>query len=674
MKGCVIVGVWMMSIFGGCYAQEEQVREINEQIQEQRMLTDRIDLSEDEEGGLYLDHLLRFRLPINTVNPERLSELPGITPIQVQHFISYRKMLGPFIDIMELQAIPAWDPETVRRIRPYVKLADRESSLLLISERIQKGEHLFLLRTGGTFQPSHISEDDTTYEGGPLRTMFRYNYRYGNLMQWGVTMDNDPGERIWSKGRGGPDFLSGHIAFRALGMIRSLVIGDFQVSLGQGLTHWQGMSFGMGSDAMSILRQATVLKPYNGTDENRFHRGAGLHIKHRRWDAFVFCGTDRKDANLAIDSTGTWTVRSVISSGLHRTEGELEDRDALKLRSVGAGLRYSREVWHVGWQAVSHQFGHPILPEDEPYRMYAIRGGQWINQSISWGGTLRNIHAFGEAALDVKGHLALVKGMLLTLHRDLDLGLMVRKIDRGYRAWQADAQTAQGEPMNETGMYAGGVFRPVAGVRLDGWLDFASFPLWKYRVDAPSFRKAHLLSLQWQPDKRTRLLWRWQGELAERNQTVTATGMRSIMEVRRLTWRWQLEHTLSTDFQLRFRADASRVSEGAQVYKGGLFYLDVMYKPPMSRFKWTGRLAWYEADDFAARLFAYEQDVPFQQAMLMMYGRGIRTYMVLQYRPVPRWQCSIKTGAHLTESAEDNKIDVRFQISYRFSHDGGRTF
>ena len=130
-----------------------------------------------------------------------------------------------------------------------------------------------------------------------------------------------------------------------------------------------------------------------------------------------------------------------------------------------------------------------------------------------------------------------------------------------------------------------------------------------------------------------------------------------------------MEHALSTDVQLRFRADASRVSEGAQVYKGGLFFIDVMYKPPMARFKCTGRLAWYEADNFAARLFAYEQDVPFQQTMSMMYGRGIRAYMVLQLRPERRWQCSLKTGANLTRDADGDKFDVRFQITYRCSRD-----
>jgi hypothetical protein len=669
MKFRVWYFLWWLAVSGGCCAQEEQVREISAGDHEQRMLADRFDQSEDEEVGLHLDHLLRFRLAINTVRPERLLELPGITPIHVRHFTTYRAMLGPFTDVMELQAIPSWDPETVRRIMPYVKLVDRENPLPVFSERLRKGEHLLLLRTGASFRMGGDLSGDTTMKGGPLRNLLRYNYRFGQLMQWGMTTEKDPGEPQWQRGRGGPDFVSGHVSVRELGVIRSLVLGDFQVSLGQGLIHWQGISFGMGSDAMSILRQAPVLRPYNGTDENRFHRGGGLHLRHKRWDAFIFHSSDRKDANLAIDSVAGQTVRSVLTSGLHRTEEELVDRDALQIRSSGAGIRFSTTVWHAGWQGIRHEFGHRLDPEDEPYRKYAIRGNHWWNHSLSWGGTIRNMHLFGEGALDLKGRSALLQGMLLTLHRDLDISLLYRQIDRGYRAWQADAHTAQGEPMNEAGWYAGGSFRPVPGVKLDGWVDICRFPMLKYRLDAPSFRRAQLLSLQWQPDKRTRLYWRWQGELAERNLTVTASGMRTVKEVRRITWRWHMDHALPSDFQLRFRADASRVEEDGRTFRGGLLFIDLLYKPPMAKFRWTGRFAWYDADDFSARLFAYEHDVPFQQSMAMLHGRGVRMYMVMQYKPDRKWQVSLKTGLGLKKAPQVLESDVRLQVVYRYSED-----
>jgi hypothetical protein len=101
------------------------------------------------------------------------------------------------------------------------------------------------------------------------------------------------------------------------------------------------------------------------------------------------------------------------------------------------------------------------------------------------------------------------------------------------------------------------------------------------------------------------------------------------------------------------------------VYRGALIFADLLYRPPMAKFKWTGRFAWYEADDFSARLYAYEHDVPFQQSMPAFHGRGIRMYMLAHYRPLPRWQASMKAGILLMRGEKGQETDVRVQVTYR---------
>ena len=38
-----------------------------------------------------------------------LKQLNLLTPVQISNLLSYRKLLGNFLSIYELQAIPAWD-------------------------------------------------------------------------------------------------------------------------------------------------------------------------------------------------------------------------------------------------------------------------------------------------------------------------------------------------------------------------------------------------------------------------------------------------------------------------------------------------------------------------------------------------------------------------------------
>jgi hypothetical protein len=42
-----------------------------------------------------------------------------LTPIQIDNFITYRTLLGRFLTIYEIQAIPSWDLATIQKIRLY---------------------------------------------------------------------------------------------------------------------------------------------------------------------------------------------------------------------------------------------------------------------------------------------------------------------------------------------------------------------------------------------------------------------------------------------------------------------------------------------------------------------------------------------------------------------------
>jgi DNA uptake protein ComE-like DNA-binding protein len=79
---------------------------------------------EDDDSEQQLEYYARHKLNINTLDPELLAQVLGLTDLQVHLFREYRKWLGPFIDITELQAVPGWDTETIKRILPFLKLGE----------------------------------------------------------------------------------------------------------------------------------------------------------------------------------------------------------------------------------------------------------------------------------------------------------------------------------------------------------------------------------------------------------------------------------------------------------------------------------------------------------------------------------------------------------------------
>src|SRR5207253_8478418 len=125
-----------------------------------------------------------------------------------------------------------------------------------------------------------------------------YKYNYKNILQYGITGEKDPGEQFFrGNQKAGFDFYSFHFYASKLGMIRSLVIGDFTVNLGQGLVQWQGLAFKKSADVLNIKRQSDVLRPYNSAGEIAFNRGAGVTIQHRFLEATAFVSYRKIDAN-----------------------------------------------------------------------------------------------------------------------------------------------------------------------------------------------------------------------------------------------------------------------------------------------------------------------------------------------------------------------------------------
>src|SRR6187200_3775383 len=96
------------------YAQESPVSTIEQQLEN---LTD-VDQAETEDDS-YQQQWERFRrtpLNMNAADENDLRELKILSGLQIANFISYRKLLGKFISIYELQAIPSWDVSIIKKL------------------------------------------------------------------------------------------------------------------------------------------------------------------------------------------------------------------------------------------------------------------------------------------------------------------------------------------------------------------------------------------------------------------------------------------------------------------------------------------------------------------------------------------------------------------------------
>lgn len=636
------------------------------------------------EDDSYVQQLEQFRrrpLRLNEADEEDLQQLRMLTPLQISHFLRYRRLTGNIIDLYELQAIPHWDVHTIRKLMPYISVATAQPVSKELAGRLKEGAHQLLFRYAQVLEKAKGYSTDNgapAYTGTPQRYFFRYRYQHKNNLQWGLLADKDAGEPFFkSPVKPGFDFYSAHVFIRRLGIIKALALGDFTVNMGQGLVIWQSLAFGKSADISGIKRQSAVLRPYSAAGEYNFQRGVGMTIGKGKTELTVFASQRRLSASTAMDATGDEYVTSIKTSGYHRTLAEQEDRNILRQIAAGGSIRYKTVNWSVGVNSVLYRFDKPIHKRPELYNLYAISGDKWQNHSIDYSYTFRNLHLFGEFAMTGRGDKALVTGLLAGAGKKADFSLFYRNISPGYQALQGNAFTENSMPANERGIYTGLHIRPSASFRIQAYTDICHFPWLKYLVSAPSYSRDYQVQLTYTPARETELYMRFRHEAKDANRPGEAP-LPVLQEQLRQNIRIHMSSRVNADIVVRGRAEAVSVKTlNAFTEYGYLVYADIIYNRRDKLYSITLRPQFFDTDSYQSRIYVYENDVLYSYSIPAFFGRGFRYYCLLSYRLSKgitcwlRWAQSIfynqmTIGSGNDEIRGNRKSEVKFQLRWAF--------
>ena len=660
-------------------AQETPVTE-----QQLENLTD-ADQSETEDDS-YLQQLEQFRkdpVNLNTADENELRELKVLSGLQIANFLSYRKLLGKLVSFYELQAIPSWDIQTIKKILPFVTIAEPIKIKEIFKTRFRGGEHTVLLRMSQVIEQSKGFDESTggaKYLGSPQKIFFRYRYQFKNILQYGMAGDKDAGEQFFKGAQNkGFDFYSFHLFARKIGSIQSLALGDFTVNMGQGLIQWQSLAFRKSVDVLGLKRQSPVLRPYNSAGEFNFHRGAGVTIQKNNIEATLFASYRKLSANFVADTVSNEEyITSFLNSGYHRTASEVADRNKLGQLAVGGNIKYKKAGWHAAINAIAFKFSAPVQKRQEPYNLYAISGNNWSNYSFDYSYTYRNIHFFGEAAVDKNFNKAFLNGLLISVDPRVDISFLHRKIDPQYQSINGNGFTENTYPTNETGFFSGISIRPASGWRFDAYMDIYKFPWLKYLVDAPSNGKDFLAQLTYTPNRQVEIYTRYRTETKQGNQPDNNYPTNYLVTLPRQNWRTQISYRINSSVTFRGRTellwfDKKDVNEEM----GFLSFADVIYRPLLKRYSANVRLQYFETDGYNSRIYAYENDVLFYYSIPAFFNKGYRYYLNINYdldSKISFWLKWSQTlyknvesvGSGLDEIEGSTKSEVRVMVRVNF--------
>jgi hypothetical protein len=623
----------------------QEIPSNTEQQLENRAEGDQIE-TEDDSYVVQLQYLKKHPLNLNEAGANELKELFFLSDLQIESLLSYRRLLGKFISIYELQAIPAWDVATIKKILQFVTVANPLSVVEDIRKRFAGGEHGLLFRFSEIIEKSEgymAASGSIKYLGSRQRLFLRYRYQYKNLLQYGIVGEKDAGEQFFQgKQKYGFDFYSFHLFATRLGKIQALALGDFTANMGQGLIQWQSIAFSKSAEVLAVKRQLSILRPYNSSGEFYFNRGTGMTVRFGKIEATGFISLRKLSANFVADTINNENaISSFVSSGYHRTKTELDDKNNIKQFSIGGNISYRQRNWYIGINGVVYIFPLPVQKNDEPYNLFAISGKKWNNFSIDYSWTHRNLHFFGEVAFDKNFDKAILNGLLISVDPHVDLSFVQRAIDKQYQAVYGNAFTENTDPTNENGIYAGVSIRPGRGWRLDMYADVYRFPWLRYLVDAPTYGKDFLVQATFAPNKQLMIYSRFRSESKQYDLPGNITATNYVVEIPKQSWRTQISYKINAAATLRNRVEIlwydksarqdNPLGRGNNFETGFLIFFDFLYKPQMRLYSGNIRVEYFETGGYNSRIYTYENDVLYSFSIPGFYNQGNRYYFNVNY-------------------------------------------
>lgn len=639
-----------------------------------------------------LEIYLRHPLSLNKAGARQLEELGLLSDVQIANLLQYRRLMGGFISLYELQAIPGFDLATIRRVLPFVRIeGGLDDFQVSLREMIAGGNNELYLRWSRVLEKQEgytRSEDETNrYLGSPDQLYLRYRHTYSNRLSMGFTAEKDRGEPFFqgANRRRGFDFYSFHIGLRDYNRwLKALVIGDYTASFGQGLILFTGFGYGKSALVTSVKRGGRPVRPYSSVNEAGFLRGAALTLAitpELEWTAFA--SSRRRDANLIQpDTTDTGEALPRISAldldGFHRTAAEIADRNAVAHQLIGSSLRWARPAGHIALNAVANQLSKPLAYRPALYNQYYFAGDRLFNASLDYAWRYRNLSFFGETGYSDNGAIATINGLLANLDRRVDLALFFRSFPRNFHTLLADPFAETTGARNETGFYAGIEIRPHRYWIINGYIDFWRHPWLRFGVDAPSGGHEYRLRLTYFRKRSMEAYLEVRNEVKEANIPLFDSPLNAVLPGNRFQARLHYSLKLSPTLEWRSRLDWGYADNPVNNRQTGIaLSQDILYRPVGSPFSFTTRFALFDTDGYQVRFYNYENGLLYNFAIPAYYHQGSRFYFNLRYKGIRNltlearyaqtfWTNQETVGSGLDSTGLPRRTELSAQMKYQF--------
>ena len=557
---------------------------------------------------------------INTATREELGRLPFLSDSQIEDICEYIYRYGGMKTIQELVAINSIDYIRRGLMQSFVYAGEpqKENVRETLGKLLKNGHNEL---TGYVKVPLYSRKGDINgYHGYKYKHWIRYGYVSGSRLKFGLVASQDAGEPLFgNKNRLGYDYYSPYFLLRDMGNIESLAIGRYRLSFGMGLVVNSGFSMGKASMLSGLGRYSNNITAHSSRMESGYFQGAGVTVRiGRRLKVSAFASYRDFDATLNKDERQT--AATLITSGYHRTDLELQKKNNTSAMACGMNARYYRNGFNLGATTLYTRLSRELVPDRrQEYRRYYAGGRNFINTSIDYGYASGVFAIKGEMAFNKSGAMATVNSISADIANNLNIMLLQRYYSRRYSSLYSRSFSEGGHVQNESGIYLGAGYSPCRSLRITAYSDYAYFPWARYRVSRPSWASDNMVQCAWGIGK--------YGITARYRMRVRARDIKKDVSMRYYeTHSVRIGASYSVD-RLYLRTSADFISSD---YKGNDtgYMLSQTACCGVGRLKFDISVAYFDTDSYESRLYAYEKGPLYSFTSFMCYGNGMRGVLI----------------------------------------------
>ena len=587
---------------------------------------------------------------INTATREQLEQLPFLTAKDVEGISEYIYFHGPIKSLGELAMISNLD-YFKRRLLFYFTYAGKlpENGFPTLNNILKYGKHEIL----GTIKiPLYKRKGDIDgYLGYQFKHSIRYDFTYGDYVRFGLIGSQDAGEPFFAnKNNLGYDFYSFYFVLKKLGRLKTLAVGRYRVRFGMGLVINNNFSFGKLSSLTTLGRGGSNIRAHSSLSDGNYLQGAAATVNLTEGlDLSGFVSLRKFDATLNEDDN---TIATILTSGYHRTETEMAKKHNSSHTVAGGNIDYRFKGFHVGFTGIYVVLDKELKPKTEViYRRHYAHGKNFYNIGINYGYTGHRLSFNGETATGGCNAIATINALSYGLTDNLDLMALQRFYSYRYYSLFAESFSEGGAVQNESGIYVGANWRPMPGMSVMAYTDFAYFAWPKYQASSSSKSFDNLIQAtyikgEWNFTARYKLKMR-ERDNEDKTGLIFKNEHRGRLSAAYSHGIWQMK-TQADIAYTQYKGN----SFGWMISQNASLKLDNLLSTSVS-------LGYFDTDDYNSRVYSYEKGMLYSFSIPSYFGNGVRLALLASSRFSEKITITAKLG--LTKYFDRDKIGSSYQ-------------